>query len=62
MLDFEQMLDKALNMLGPDAEILSEILTDRKCSRQDKNDYYPEITFLTQTSSCCFETISRKET
>lgn len=24
------MLDKALNMLGPDAEILSEILTDRK--------------------------------
>lgn len=25
-----QMLDKALNMLGPDAEILSEILTDRK--------------------------------
>ena len=24
------MLDRALNMLGPDAELLDEILTDRK--------------------------------
>ena len=32
-----QMLDKALNMLGPDAEILSEILTDRK-SVSTQND------------------------
>lgn len=25
------MLDRALNMLGPDAELLQEILSDRKC-------------------------------
>ena len=25
-----QMLDKALGLLGPDAEVLEEILTDRK--------------------------------